>query len=310
MEEIVLIDHNQDPPVRQVLLVPAHEANDMCLDDIKDRVCRAAGKPNNAQFVECRQNGKPIASSWSIKIYPKIPIDLKILKTWKDVVAFLLSKPKTDAFPDRRHWCGEADLEFRDLTQLIQFKHLETRTTYPFVQWIQRRNGELGQMDYASPHYSGIRGLAHREPFMKELIVSPPSQKDWDFQDRTTFVNFLRAESLFPDPLWAIVFEYAQSEFKQLIEECLILAKHGVRILVGDASWLLRQTNLLFSCGRCEQRETELLTFHSCGQCKRRKYCSFECQQAHWPVHKKDCELFVALGALAPRPPDSAKALS
>jgi len=33
---------------------------------------------------------------------------------------------------------------------------------------------------------------------------------------------------------------------------------------------------------------------HVCGSCKQAKYCSAECQKAHWKVHKEHCKQIVA----------------
>ncbi len=41
-------------------------------------------------------------------------------------------------------------------------------------------------------------------------------------------------------------------------------------------------------CATCSDRLKPLLT---CSVCKREKYCSKECQAAHWKVHKSLCKV-------------------
>lgn len=48
-------------------------------------------------------------------------------------------------------------------------------------------------------------------------------------------------------------------------------------------------------CPRCPEVATK-----SCGTCKNISYCSLECQQADWPVHKSVCKIFQAF--TTPRP--------
>jgi hypothetical protein len=48
-------------------------------------------------------------------------------------------------------------------------------------------------------------------------------------------------------------------------------------------------------CPRCTEVATKL-----CGTCKSISYCSLECQQADWPVHKSVCKIFQAF--TEPRP--------
>ena len=40
-------------------------------------------------------------------------------------------------------------------------------------------------------------------------------------------------------------------------------------------------------CGNCGK---ELDTIKRCSRCKKTKYCSKECQRAHWKVHKQKCQ--------------------
>ena len=54
--------------------------------------------------------------------------------------------------------------------------------------------------------------------------------------------------------------------------------KHRVKVFPDDV------------CGSCglekADGDADLLV---CGKCKKRCYCSTECQKSHWNEHKKDC---------------------
>lgn len=44
-------------------------------------------------------------------------------------------------------------------------------------------------------------------------------------------------------------------------------------------------------CGGCgAQKKTDGETLLRCSKCKRRAYCSVECQEEHWKLHKKICK--------------------
>lgn len=294
---VFLKDHSQHPPLK--IVVPVFRVDNATLYEVEDVYCFQMGSNRSAQFVEVRQANQPIHRKGQILI-PQIPVDVRILRTWKDAVSFLLTKPNTEAFTSHRPFRGEAQLEFMDAKQLAKFNQLQC---FPFVRFLEQRHPELGQVDYASPRFQN-RGF-HQEPYMKELIVSTPSKEDWEFHERSSFVDvFRKTLNMLPDPLLGIVFEYAQSEFKQTIQDCLALGQHGVRIFVGEKSWLLRQTNLFFFCANCKEMENALLRFKRCGQCKRRKYCSRQCQKEHWRSHHKTECLWLTPGADAPVPPD------
>ena len=295
LNSVFLKDHSQHPPLEIIVAMSN-------IDELDWRMVEHAyrfemGEIKDVQFVEVRQENKPVHQN-EYKIRPNIPVDVRILRNWKDAVSFLLTNPKSDAFAfgwlKRRS--GEADLQFHDKEQLTKFNQLQH---FPFVRCLELKDYELGQMDESSPDYTKINLLLERVPFMKEFIFATPSQKDWEFLERNSFVDIFRGfASVFPDPLLAVVFDYAQSELNQTVQECLTLGKRGVRILVGDEYWLLRQTNLFYECANCKQMETDLLRFKLCGQCKRRKYCSLECQKKHWKKqHKIECQQL--LGALA-----------
>ncbi|CAK4661259.1 hypothetical protein LEN26_011825 [Aphanomyces euteiches] len=42
-------------------------------------------------------------------------------------------------------------------------------------------------------------------------------------------------------------------------------------------------------CQGCGKTPSNQKSFKSCSRCKRARYCSQECQRAHWPEHKKLC---------------------
>eukprot|EP00798_Chlamydomonas_sp_ICE-L_P028747 gene28747-31926_t len=57
-------------------------------------------------------------------------------------------------------------------------------------------------------------------------------------------------------------------------------------------------------CDNCEAMEGveglwDGAKFDRCSACKKVRYCSSECQKAHWPKHKKDCKRFKAEAAAA-----------
>jgi hypothetical protein len=46
------------------------------------------------------------------------------------------------------------------------------------------------------------------------------------------------------------------------------------------------------ACGGCGAKEGENgSALQSCSKCKKRKYCSKECQKGHWKLHKKVCQV-------------------
>ncbi|KAI0522113.1 hypothetical protein F5B22DRAFT_592846 [Xylaria bambusicola] len=75
-----------------------------------------------------------------------------------------------------------------------------------------------------------------------------------------------------------------------------IASKYTVRAAISPPFWapfvdemyIPDISKILNGCGSCGKPKDEngkaLLT---CGQCKDQKYCSPECQKAHWKVHKR-----------------------
>lgn len=291
MKKFTVIDHNTDPPAS--LEVETFMSED---DFSLEHLAVSLGSVwNKSQIVECRQANAPI-TDWDAKLNCQIPIDLRILKTWKDVVAFLLSKPAAHAIPKDSCEHGEIDFQLYDTEQLFKFKQLQQ---LPFVRWIEPRQSELqsahyelGQTDFYSPR-SSVGGRRTFVPFMKEMILSTPSPNYWEFFERKHFIDTFRALlSMFPDSLLTIVYGYAHH---QLIQECRALVQNKVRIFVGDASFSLRQALRLSECCNCQKMETDLNKFQRCSQCKRRKYCSRECQKSHWVMHGEQCVQLAAL---------------
>ncbi|KAH3745747.1 hypothetical protein Pelo_12873 [Pelomyxa schiedti] len=76
------------------------------------------------------------------------------------------------------------------------------------------------------------------------------------------------------------------------------LDRAGMRLVVGamSVSWnfdlppgyhlAIRRVDESTHCAWCAHADTKLKL---CGKCRRRKYCSVECQKAHWPFHKRQC---------------------
>ena len=80
--------------------------------------------------------------------------------------------------------------------------------------------------------------------------------------------------------------QMAPKEIYDQIEEC------------GDAGWMLQQGRLLEVVQKEKEREKKEKACAACGKddpvsrcslCKHTRYCSVDCQRAHWKVHKQDC---------------------
>ena len=52
---------------------------------------------------------------------------------------------------------------------------------------------------------------------------------------------------------------------------------------------------------RCQQLECAAVKFRKCSCCRASKYCSEDCQQAHWNVHKRVCRASSHMQPGAPR---------
>lgn len=57
-----------------------------------------------------------------------------------------------------------------------------------------------------------------------------------------------------------------------------------------EARKTLPKVGMCYHCG--EEKERRLLMV--CGKCKISQYCSRECQMAHWPSHKRRCDMHVS----------------
>jgi hypothetical protein len=284
-----VIDHGKEP-YQKFIVELKHNLSDLELEDLFDEL-----HDQRLNIVSCKQNGHPLCGTSKIDV--QFPVDITILHTWTQAVSFLLKKPTNDDFPTCSWFNGTAEIQSSSswwTSEKREPSHamfLNLPACCPQFTFVWRRHPEIGKIDYRSTEYTGIRGAPL--PYMQQLVLgqNPLQPLVLDHMERKIALQQLMEFLwLFPQPLVSIVFDYSQSFYGELAETCQALMDHSVHIFVGENSVLLRQTNLLFKCASCEARETSSKRFQRCSGCKRRKYCSKECQKRHWSEsHKREC---------------------
>ena len=61
------------------------------------------------------------------------------------------------------------------------------------------------------------------------------------------------------------------------------------KTLLETQKWLGRKRTPRVHNPTCCWCETPLKAYQKCSVCLRARYCGSECQQRHWPIHRKDC---------------------
>lgn len=123
------------------------------------------------------------------------------------------------------------------------------------------------QMDKA---LNGLDGFKDGEPFefdspglMETMMSGGPSEDDRMYPESM----LMNVQSPFGLPPLS-------EESLQNIRNKIAEGKHGEKV-----------------CGGCGAKDGVNGTIlQSCAKCKKRKYCSKECQKGHWTLHKKVCE--------------------
>jgi len=62
---------------------------------------------------------------------------------------------------------------------------------------------------------------------------------------------------------------------------------NGLLVMHGLQSIPTAGAEVVIRCGNCANPDPK----NTCARCRSQKYCSRECQQKHWPTHKKSCNV-------------------